>query len=81
MFSAIKSLLFKNNNAIAEQIWLPFSVPINLIRFGVSNKSFLDKFYEDKYLPFFFTGYHQYMLKYFLMLRIMSTKEKLFEKF
>ena len=64
MFSTIKSLLFKNNNAIAEQIWLPFSVPINLIRLEVSNKSFLDKFYEDKYLAFFFTSYQLFMLKY-----------------
>ena len=65
MFSTIKSLLFKNNNAIAEQIWLPFSVPINLIRLEVSNKSFLDKFEEDNYLPHFFSGYQQFMLTHF----------------
>ena len=77
MFSTIKSLLFKNNNAIAEQIWLPFSVPINLIRLEVSNKNFLDKFYEDKYLASFFNAYQLSMIEYFFKVNDKINKGKI----
>lgn len=81
MFSTIKSLLFKNNNAIAEQIWLPFSVPINLIRLKVSNKSFLDKFYDDIYLASFFNAYQLSMIEYFFEVTNEINKGKIVLKF
>ena len=80
MFSAFKSLFLKNKNSIAEQIWLPLSVPINLIRLKVSNEDFINEFSKDEYLTFFFNGYLLFMTEHFFNVKNKSDKGIIVQK-
>ena len=56
MFGAIKSLFFKNKNAIAENIWSQIGIPINIAKRTGTYKDFNKEFFEDDYLVGYFNG-------------------------
>jgi len=65
MFGAIKSLFFKNKNAIAENIWSQIGISINIAKKFGTYEDFNKEFFEDDYLVGYFNGYINFMIKFF----------------
>lgn len=80
MFGAIKSLLFKNKDAIAKTIWEHLGLPINAVRLKSDHKDFVHEFSEDKYLSYFFNTYQQLMLEHFFKVKGNVNQGRIFQK-